>query len=723
MTETELKKLLSQMTLDEKIGQLVQTNGSLFLKSDVELTGPAEEFGIALDFRKNVGSILGFKNAENAIKIQKKNLEDDRNKIPMLFTTDVIHGCRTIYPIPLALGASFNTELVEECSKMAAKEAAADGIHLTFSPMVDLARDARWGRVMEGFGEDAYYTGVMATAQIRGYKGKNLADSESIATCAKHFAAYGAGEGGRDYNTVEISEHALREYYLPSFKACIDADVDMIMPSFNSLNGIPSTANKHLMIDILRKELNFSGVVNSDYSAIKELIKHGVAETPKDCARLAFEAQCDIDMISPCYANYLKELIEEGIFTEEELDRSVMRVLKLKNDLGLFEDPYHGANPKKVAELELCEKHRKIALKAAEESAVLLKNDGVLPFSKDVKKVVLLGPFADTHSILSWWSARGDKEKTVTVEEGIKALLKDAEITTFNVCSCGFDEEDESGIEKAIDLAKNADVAIICVGESSKYSGEANSRTDIRLSKAQRTLIKEVSKVQKNSAMLLFCGRPLVLTEENEYAHAILNMYLPGHEGGNAAARLLFGEAIPSGKVSMSFPRSVGQCPVYYNRLRTNRPPHRLDAPEPHNFTSGYLDCGIAPLFTFGYGLSYTSFCYESMELDKEEITKNEKITVSVTVTNTGNCDAKEVVQLYLCDLVASTARPVQEFKAFKKIFIKTGETKTVNFEITDDMLKFWNAENEFVSEPGEFTVSVGYADHFCFTKKFKLNA
>ena len=723
MSKKDLKELLDQMTLEEKIGQLVQTNGSLFLKNDEALTGPSAEFGIPLSFRKNVGSILGFKSAENAIKIQKQHLEDDRNKIPMLFTLDVIHGCRTIFPIPLALGASFDPELVVECSKMAAKEATADGVHLTFSPMVDLARDARWGRVMEGFGEDPYYTGVMASAQIRGYKGEDLSSTESIATCAKHFVGYGAVEGGRDYNTAEISEHSLREYYFPSFKACINAGVDMIMPSFNSVNGIPSTANKSLMIDVLRDEWGFDGVVNSDYSAIKELRKHGLAEDLKDCTRLAFEAQCDIDMISPCYANYLKELIEEGVFAEEELDRSVMRILKLKENLGLFDDPYHGADPARVSELELCDTHREIARRAAEESAILLKNDGALPFTKDVKKVVLLGPFANTHSILSWWSARGDEEKSVTVAEGVQALLKNAKIIVQDVCSQHYNDKDESKIAEAVELAKNADVAILCVGESYKYSGEANSRTDITLSSAQRKLIKEVSAVQKNSAVLLFCGRPLVLTEENEYAHAILNMYLPGHEGGNAAARLLFGDACPSGKVSMSFPRSVGQCPVYYNRLQTNRPPHVLDTPDSHHFTSGYLDCGIAPLFTFGYGLSYTSFRYDSMELDKEEMSSDDKITVSVTLTNVGSFDAKEVVQLYLHDLVASVARPIQEFKAFKKIFLKAGETKTVTFEINESMLKFWNASNKFVSEAGTFTVSVGYADHFHFTKQFKLKA
>lgn len=721
--EAKLKNLLSQMTLDEKIGQLVQTNGIFFLKDDTELTGPASDLGIDLDYRKHIGSLLNFKNADNAIKIQEKYLKENRNGIPMLFANDVIHGCRTVYPIPLALGASFNPELVEECCRMAAKEAAADGVHVTFSPMVDLSRDARWGRVMEGFGEDAYYTGVMAAAQVRGYRGKGLSDKESIATCAKHFAAYGAGEGGRDYNLADMSEHSLREYFLPAYKACVDAGVDMIMPSFNSVNGVPSTANKHLLCDILRDEWGFDGVVNSDYSAVKELVTHGVAKDYKDSARLAFEAQCDIDMISPCYAGYLKELIEEGVFSEEELDRSVMRVLKLKDDLGLFEDPYRGASSERVKELELCPEHREIARRAAEECAVLLKNDGVLPFSKDVKKVVLLGPFADTRSILSWWKCRGDKAKVVTVEEGIRAFLKDAEVTALSVCSRDYNDEDESNIAKAVDLAKNADVAILCVGESGRYSGEANSRTDITLSKAQRTLIREVSAVQKNSAVLLFNGRPLVLTEENECAHAILEMYFPGHEGGNAAARLLFGDVSPSGKVSMSFPRSVGQCPIYYNRTQTNRPPRTnyLDVPSPHNFTSAYLDCGTSPLFTFGYGLSYTTFRYDSMTLDKSKMTRDDKITVSVTVTNVGECEGQEVVQLYLHDIVASTVRPVQEFKAFKKIDLKPNETKTVDFEITESMLKFYNINNEFVSELGEFTISVGYADHFHFTEKFEL--
>ena len=719
----DLDALLAQMTLDEKIGQLVQTNGVLFLKDDSELTGPAADIGIDLDFRKNIGSILNFKSADNAIKIQKKHLEDDRNKIPMLFTMDVIHGCRTIYPIPLALGASFNPEIAEECARMAAKEAAADGVHLTFAPMVDLSRDARWGRVMEGCGEDAYYTGVMATAQIRGFKGKSLSDTESIATCAKHFAAYGAGEGGRDYNAADVSEYALREYFLPAYHACIEAGVDMVMPSFNSVCGIPATASKHLLCDILRDEWGFDGVVNSDYSAIKELIVHGVASDYKDCARLAFSAQCDIDMISPCYANYLKELIKEGVFTEAELDRSVMRVLKLKDKLGLFEDPFHGADAEKIAALELCEEHREIARRAAEECAVLLKNDGVLPFSKKAKKIALIGPYADTHEILSWWRCRGNSQRSVTVKDGIQALLPDAEIITMDVCSLKYDDADESNIDEAVELAKSADLAIICVGESMKYSGEANSRTDITLSKAQRALVKRVSAAQSNSAVLLFGGRPLVLSEENECAHAILNMYIPGHEGGNAAARLLFGEVSPSGKVSMSFPRSVGQCPIYYNRTQTNRPPREeyLDVPSPHHFTSAYLDCGTSPLFTFGYGLSYTTFRYDSMTLDKIKMSKDDTITVKVTLTNTGNVGAKEVVQLYLRDLVASMVRPIQEFKAFKKVYLEPNETKTIELEINEPMLRFWSPKNGFASELGEFTVSVGYADHFAFTEKFEL--
>ena len=717
----DLNALLAQMTLDEKIGQLVQTNGVLFYKDDSELTGPSAEFGIDLDYRKNIGSLLNFKSAENAIKIQKKHLEDDRNKIPMLFAMDVIHGCRTIYPIPLAIGASFDPALAEECTRMAAKEAAADGVHLTFAPMVDLSRDARWGRVMESGGEDAYHNGVMAAAQIRGYKGDDLSSTESIATCAKHFAAYGAGEGGRDYNTAEISEHAMREYFLPAYKACVDAGVDMIMPSFNNVNGVPSTANTHLLYDILRDEWGFDGIVNSDYAAVKELIKHGVAGNLKDCARLAFAAQCDIDMISPCYANYLKELIQEGVFSEAELDRSVMRVLKLKDRLGLFEDPYHGADSEKINALTLCDEHREIARRAAEESAILLKNNGVLPFSKDVKKIAIIGPYADNHEILSWWRCRGNKDLTVTVREGISALLPNAEIITHDACSLIFNDTDESGIAEAVELAKNADVAIICVGEHYKYSGEANSRTDIELTKPQKRLVAEVSAVQSNSAVLLFGGRPLALTDEDNCAHAILEMFLPGHEGGNAAARLLFGDANPSGKVSMSFPRSVGQCPIYYNRTKTSRPPIDPDIPTPTNFTSGYIDCGITPLYTFGYGLSYTQFKYESMTLDSQKMTRDGKITVTVTLKNIGNRSGKEVIQLYLHDLVSSTVKPIQELKAFKKVYLEPNESISVDFEITEPMLRLWNFKNEFVSENGEFTVSVGYANHFAFTEKFEL--
>ena len=721
----DLKQLLSQMTLDEKIGQLVQVNGILFLKDDSELTGPAAQMGISLDFRKNIGSLLNFKNAENAIKIQKKHLEEDRNKIPMIFAMDVIHGCRTIYPIPLALGASFNPELVEECSRMAAKEAAADGVHLTFAPMVDLCRDARWGRVMESCGEDAYYNGVMAAAQIKGYKGDDLSSNESIATCVKHLAAYGAGESGRDYNGVEISEHSLREYYLPAYKTCIDAGADMVMPSFNNLNGVPSTANTHLLCDILRNEWGFDGVVNSDYAAVKELIKHGVAADLKDATRLAFEAQCDIDMVSPCYASHLKELISEGVISESDLDRSVMRVLKLKDELGLFEDAYHGADPEKIAALELCESHREIARRAAEECAILLKNDGALPFSKDAKKIAIIGPFADNHEILSWWKCRGDNERTVTVKNGVEALLPDAEISVLSTYSLAYDAEiDEStlnAINEAVELAKTSDATIICVGEDYRYSGEANCRTDLSLNKPQKRLIEEISKAQKNSAVLLFGGRPLVLVDEDKCAHAILNAFLPGHEGGNALARLLFGYANPSGKVSMSFPRSVGQCPVYYNRTRTGRPPIDPHIPTPKNFTSGYIDCGITPLYTFGYGLSYTSFRYDSMTLDTNKLTNDSKIKVSVTLTNIGDVDGKEVVQLYICDLVSSTVKPLQELKAFKKVNLAAGETKTVELEISEPMLRLWNARNEFVSEKGEFTVSVGYADHFVFTEKFEL--
>ncbi len=719
-SKVDVKKILSQMTVDEKIGQMIQLNANLFAKSKAEITGPAAKLGIDTAMLPYVGSVLNFSSVDEMHDIQDRHLAGDRNKIPMIFMMDVIHGYRTIYPIPLAMGCSFDTELVKDCSRMAAKEASAGGIQLTFTPMVDYVRDARWGRVMETCGEDAYLNGVMGAAQVEGFQGDDMSDPDNIATCVKHFAAYGGAEAGRDYNTVELSEHILREFYLPAYKACLEAGAPMIMPSFNNLNGVPSIGNRWLMKEILRKEWGFDGIVISDYAAVAELCRHGVAEDLKDAAEKSFDCECDIEMCSAAYANHLRQLIEEGVFTEEQLDRSVLRILELKRDLGLFEDPYHGATTEKQEAVCLTAEHRAIALRAAEESAVLMKNNGVLPFSDKVKTVALIGPFADNNQIKGFWACNGRDDECVTVKDGIRSLLPHAEVLVEQGCSAEWKELSRDGFDAAVELAKKADAVVLCVGEPQNYSGEGNCRTDITLPGVQSELVKLVTAANPNTAVLLFTGRPLVLSNINDCCPAILNMWFPGSEGGSAAANLLFGKANPCGKLTMSFPKAVGQCPIYYNRTSTGRP-KLVPEDQYKSYCSNYIDCGNLPLYFFGEGLSYTEFAYEKMTLDKTEMTDSDTITVTVTVRNAGDRAGKETVQLYLHDLVSSTVRPVQELIGFEKIELAAGESKDVTFAVTEPMLRLWNAENKFVSEAGEFTLSVGYADHMVFTEKFRL--
>lgn len=719
-SQAELQELLSGMTVEEKIGQLVELNAEFFIKSASEVTGPNTSFGLREEDLSTIGSTLNFSGAKEMREIQSEHLERDRNKIPMLFAMDVIHGYKTLYPIPLAMGCSFDPELMRECCRMAAAEASAAGVHLTFAPMLDLCREPRWGRVMETCGEDAYLNSVMGVAQVEGYQGDSLSDEGSIAASVKHLAGYGGAESGRDYNTVEISEHTLREFYLPAYKACIDAGAKLVMPSFNNLGGLPSTANPWIMRKILREEWGYDGLVVSDYAAINELMRHGVAEDLRACAVLAFENQCDVEMMSAAYYKHLASLIEEGVFTEEQLDRSVMRMLKLKNELGLFDDPYHKASEEKESELFYCEKHRETVRRAAEESAVLLKNDGVLPFSEDIKKIAVIGPLRDTGELNGFWTCCGDKSYAVSVTEGIRSLIPNAEIFGVDGVSCTIGDNDTSGIEEAVRVAKSAEAVVLCVGESQEYSGEARCLVDISLTPSQCELVRRVSEANRNTAVLLFNGRPMVLSGISDSAHAILDMFYPGTEAGNAAADLLFGRANPSGKLSMSFPKHVGQIPVYYNRTLTGRPKRRADDSY-ERYTSGYMDCGILPLYFFGEGLSYTEFVYESMALDRSEMRPDETLRVSVTLRNAGQRDGKEVVQLYLHDLVSSTVRPIQELVAFEKVLLKAGERRTVTFEIREDMLRLWSFEGKHISEKGDFTVSVGYADHMHFTEKFRL--
>lgn len=717
-TKIDIENLLQKMSIREKIGQMVQVNANMLGNSTGEATGPIEQLGISKDFTPYIGSTLNFHGAAEVVDIQSAHLSQDPNQIPLLFMMDVIHGYRTIYPIPLAMGGSFDPSLLMECSQMAAKEAAAAGVHCTFTPMVDLVRDARWGRVMETCGEDAYMNSVMGAVQVKAFQGEDLSDPEHLATCVKHFAAYGGAEAGRDYNTVEISERMLRECYLPAYRACLDAGCRMIMPSFNSLNGVPAVGNKWLMREILKKEWQFDGIVISDYNAINELIRHGVAENEKHAAGMAFSCGCDIDMMSPIYYRYLEDLIQNGVFTEKQLDDAVRKILQLKQDMGLFEDPYHGASPEKEAAVCLTDAHRAIARRAAEESAVLLKNNGVLPFSVGTKKIALIGPFAASKEIKGFWACDGKDEECVSVAEGIQRLLPDAEILIANGCSARWDDDDRSGFEHATDMARVADAVILCVGEPQNYSGEGNSRADLELPGVQMEMAKQVIAANPNTAVVTFSGRPLVLTELDAIAPAILHMWFPGTEGGNAAANLLFGVANPSAKVSMSFPKAVGQCPIYYNHPITGRPKKTPENVH-QGYASNYIGCGNLPLYSFGHGLSYSKFVYESMTLDIDRIKEDQEIHVEITVMNDSDRAGKEVVQLYLHDLVASTVRPIQSLIGFKKLSFEPHERKTVSFTVREPQLRFYNADCEFVSEAGEFTLSTGYADHLLLTQHF----
>ena len=537
---------------------------------------------------------------------------------------DVIHGCRTIYPVPLALGASFDTEIAEECSRMAAREAAAAGIHVVFAPMVDLARDPRWGRCMETTGEDPYLNYQMARAMVRGFQ-KDLPDGRGVAACVKHFAAYGQAEAGRDYNTTDMSEQTLRDYYLPAYRAAVEEGAKMVMTSFNALNGIPSAGNKRLVKGILREEWGFDGVVISDYDAVLEMRAHGYCETERDCAEKAMNATTDIEMMPASYLHCIPDLLKEGRLPMCRVDDAVRRVLQLKENLGLFDDPYRAASAAEEERLFLCAEHREIARRAAEASAVLLKKEGVLPFDKvRTKSIAVIGPFAD-RAMLGNWACYGREEEGISVFQGVRNLLPEAEVFYAEGCPGDIAENDCTGIREAAALAKSCNAVILCVGEASGMSGEAASRAELRLSASQKNLIREVVKNNGNTAAVLFCGKPLVLTDVIDDIPALAVAWQPGTEGGNALASLLFGEVNFSGKLPMTFPRSEGQIPIYYNCLRTGRP-------KPEEFFAGYcswyLDMPNAPLFPFGYGLSYIEFALSSVRADKTEMKRGESITV-----------------------------------------------------------------------------------------------
>ena len=702
------KEMLSKMSLKEKIYHLEQITTATYLTkwSTYEIiTGPNSKVKLDKDMIFDVGTSLNLVGAETMIDALSNYLNKSKFKRPPVFMQDVIHGHRTLYPINLAVAASFDRDLAKELAAMAAKEASLDGVSVTFAPMVDLVRDPRWGRVMESSGEDPYLNSEMAKATVEGYQGDM--GKYNLAACVKHFAAYGAAEAGRDYNTVDMSERTLREYYLPAYKAAVDAGVKMLMAAFNIVDGVPCVGNKHLMKDILRDEWGFDGVVISDYGAVQEMVVHGAAEDKKEAALRAIEAECDIEMMSSCYAEHLAALVEEGKVTEEQIDKSVLRILDLKESLGILDKPYRSVNVEESKAVQLSPEPREKARRGAEQSAVLLKNEGVLPFSKDISSVALIGPLASTGKIHGSWHCGGRAEETVSVYEGLTNLLGD-KVKYAQGCPIEYYAEDTSLFDEAIELAKNSKCVVLCLGEHQDYSGEANCRADIELPEVQYKLLDKILEVNKNVAVALFTGRPLAITRLDKTAPAILNMWMPGTEGGNACANLLFGNAVPSGKITMSFPRALGQCPIYYNHYTTGRP--KLDKDDFNRvlYTSSYIDIPNSPLYPFGYGLSYTTFEYSDLKLSADTMTKDGKIVASAKIKNTGNFRGKEAVQLYIRDVKGSCVRPVKELKGFEKIELDIGEEKTVSFEITEPMLRFWNKNLEHVSEKGEFEVFIG---------------
>lgn len=702
----DLKKLLDSLTFEEKIGQLFQAHCIFFVKTDADLTGPSQSLGLTKEQILTTGSVFNFNGANEMIAAQKLFLEGSRKKIPLLFMQNTVCGHKTIYPIPLGMGATFNPELLEECCSMAADEAALSGVHVTFAPMLDLVRDARWGRVMESTGEDPYLNSVLAKSFTNGFRKKG-----KTAVCVKHFAAYGAAEAGRDYNGVEIGERTLRQYYLPAYKASIDAGAEMVMTSFNTIDGVPASANSWLLNDILRDEFGFQGVLVSDFNAIGELIAHGYCENLKEAAERAINCNLDIEMMSSSYLKHAKELLDEGKITIEQIDKMVMRVLKLKKDLGLFKNPFTFANSEKEAKVFLCKKHRDIARRAAEESCVLLKNNGALPLAKE-EKIALIGPFADCGETLGHWRDIGEAKDTVTIYNGVCKHTYKRNIYMDTACSFLMDDTDESGFKTAKAKMKRADKIVLCIGEHQMFSGEGKSKGKIILPRNHIRLAEEAKKLGKPVVAVVFTGRPLELLELSNLCDSVLVVWQPGTECGNAIANLLYGKVNPSGKLSMSFPYSVSQLPLYYNYLPTGRPKKPGDALPDHPrrtpYTSMYMDTKNEALYPFGFGLSYNEYEYSNFALDKTEMTKNDAITVSIQVTNKGAYNGKETVQLYIRDKFASVSRPVKELKGFEKISLAPGETKTVTFKITEDMLRFYNQKMEYVSEKGEFEVMVG---------------
>lgn len=695
---------MNEMSLEEKIDQMLQVSG-MFYEDEGVLTGPVNTAGFTEDEIRQAGSVLGSVGAKKLIAVQKEYMEKQPHHIPLIFMADIINGFRTIFPIPLAQGCTFHPALVERGAAVAARESAAAGLHLTFSPMADLVRDARWGRVMESTGEDPWLNRCLARAMVEGYQGReSLREKGRIAACVKHFAAYGAPMAGRDYNTVELSERTLRDDYLPAYQEAVDAGAAAVMTSFNTLDRIPSSGNRRLMRGILRNEMGFRGVVISDWGAIEEMRIHGVAADNREAAKLAVEAGVDIDMMTNCYCKNLKGLVGDGSVSEALIDEAVLRILSLKNELGLFENPYKDADASEEKALELCQEHRQAAREMAVETFVLLKNDGMLPLKQeqDSEKIAFIGPYVSNREIYGAWSMFGSPEATVSIEDGLRNRGIEK---IFTARGCGLAEKSPNLLKEAVELAKGADKVVLALGEHRLCSGEAASRADITLPAAQMELFRNICAVNKNVVVVLFSGRPLDIREISEKAAAVLAVWMPGTEGGNAIADVLFGDENPSGKLSMSFPYSVGQVPVFYGQFRTGRP--YMEGME-EKYVSRYLDIPNKPLYSFGYGLSYTTFSISPVQLSAQRMGKEDRLQAAVAVKNTGTVSGQEVVQMYIEDVSGSVVRPVRELRGFCKIRLAPGEEKEVCFEIDETMLRFYDIHMNYVSESGEFKVYIG---------------
>lgn len=708
-----IDSVLKLMTLDEKIGQLNQLSFGIGWGPTVKSSVPEEYKELIREGK--IGSFLNALGAEFTHDLQKVAVYESRLKIPLLFGYDVIHGFRTTFPVPLGEAATWQPELIEKSAHYQALEASSAGVHWTFSPMVDIARDPRWGRIMEGSGEDPYLGSLMAAARVKGYQG-NLSENNIIA-CAKHYAGYGGAEGGRDYNTVDFSERTFRDIYLPPFKAAVDAGVQTLMASFNEIGGVPSSGSKYLLTDILRGEWKFNGFVVSDWNSIGELINHGVAADLKQAGLIAINAGLDMDMESRSYITHLKELVSEGKVSEATIDESVKRILKIKFILGLFDDPFKYCSKERESEFILSKEVKDAALEVAKRSFVLLKNDNnILPFKKDYKKIAVIGPLAKSKDHpTGGWEAMGNPSDVVSIFEGLKKYLG-SNTELFYSEGCDIDDLSTSGFDDALETASNSELVILCLGEGKNMSGEACSRSTLDLPGVQEELAKEIYKTGKPIIVVLMNGRPLSINWLSENVSAILETWFPGITAGDAIAKVLFGEYNPSGKLPVTFPRTVGQVPIYYNHKNTGRP-----GDTNNHFTSKYLDLPLTPLYPFGYGLSYTTFEYDDLKLSSEKMRMNDSIFVSVKVKNTGKYDGEEVVQMYVQDLVGSVTRPVKELKGFKKIMLKRGEEKTVGFTINEKDLRFTAADMTFKSEPGFFKVFVGTNSADVLESKFEL--